>query len=66
MVGLTLLTNASCGPKEQFCADDPDNDYHCRPAQEEGGALGGTGGGVNDPCDGGSTIAGPDGSITCA
>jgi hypothetical protein len=64
-VALTVLANAACGPKEAFCPEDPDNGYHCRPPQEDGGGFGGDGG-QNDPCDGGATIAGPDGSVTCA
>src|SRR3954471_13014143 len=55
MIALTVLGNAACGPKEKFCADDPDNSYHCRPPQEEGGGFGGNGG-QNDPCDGAGTI----------
>jgi hypothetical protein len=63
LIALTTLTNVACGPKEKFCVDDPDNDYHCRPPQEEGGGFGGDGG-QSDPCDGAGQVV-KNGMLVC-
>jgi hypothetical protein len=49
LLALMMLTNFACGPKEKFCADDPNNKYKCRPPEEEAAV---TPDADNDPCDG--------------
>lgn len=62
LLALMMLTNFACGPKEKFCANDPNNKYHCRPDLEEAGAGGD--GGENDPCDGAGQVV-RNGMLVC-
>ena len=62
-VALTLLANVACGPKEKFCADMPNSEYHCMPPQEDAQGFGGDGG-QSDPCDGATQVV-RDGGLVC-
>jgi hypothetical protein len=58
-----FATAMSCGPKHRYCPDDPE--MECRPNTDAAPNTG-TGGMMDrGPCDGGSVMQNPDGSVTC-